>query len=606
MLLPLSKSWYIHPRLSETEFARFPDLHPLIVQILHNRKIEEPDQVRDFLARRSSDDADPFRLKGMPEAVTRLHQAIEAGDLIAIYGDYDADGVTATALMTHVLKALGGKVLPYIPNRFEEGYGLNKRALTYLAGQGARVVLTVDCGVRSVQEVVHGNQLGLDIIITDHHHFVAERIPPALAIINPKQPDCDYPFDQLSGVGLAYKLAQALTCAGAQPGCQAAGIPDSLLDLVALGTVADLAPLLGENRALVARGLEQLNAPQRPGLQMLMAQAGVRPGRVDASTIAFGLGPRLNAAGRLEDAQAAYELLVTEDIFRAGQLAQQLDSQNRERQSLTQAAVELARQIILDDVSRPLYLIAHPEFNTGIVGLVSSRLTEEFYRPTLVARQGERETRGSARSIPGFHITEALDECSHLLERYGGHSAAAGFTIRNENLPEFEARLLAIAERKLADVDLVPPLEIDAELNLRGFNRRRVEDLLSAQAVGRAIDESDVGLQIILGLERLRPFGEGNPHPVFVSYGLEVKGKRQVGSDGGHLKLVLHDGRQTWDAIAFRMGDWHDRLPPRVDVAYTLEINNWDSGPDGGARTGGRQRLQLNVQDIRPAGLVEA
>ncbi len=587
---PTSKRWHIYARLSDTQFAQFPDLHPLIVQILHNRKIEESDQVRSFLACQPSDDTDPFQLKGMPEAVARLHQAIKAGVVIAVYGDYDRDGVTATALMTHALTALGGKVIPYIPDRFDEGYGLNKGALTQLAQKGARVVLTVDCGIRSVKEVAHANRLGLDMIITDHH-FVSDEIPPALAAINPKQPGCSYPFKQLAGVGLAFKLAQALVQGEDQLSHRSSLALEEMLDLVALGTVADLAPLTGENRALVARGLGRLNAPQRTGVQMLMAQAGVQPGRVDATTIGFVLGPRLNAAGRLEHAQDAYELLVTDDVFRGGQLAQKLDDQNRERQSLTQSAVEQARQVILKDgVSQPLYLITHPEFNTGIVGLVSSRLTEEFYRPTLVAQQMEMETNGSARSIPEFHITQALDECVGLLERYGGHSTAAGFTLKNENLPAFEARLLAIAERELADVELVPTLEIDAKLNLPGFKRRRVEDLLSARAVGRAIDESDVGLQIVDSLDQLRPFGEANPAPVFVSYGLEVKGKRQVGTDGDHLKLVLHDGKQTWDAIAFRMGSWHDQLTTHVDVAYTLEINEWQ----------GRHRLQLNVQDIKP------
>jgi single-stranded-DNA-specific exonuclease len=526
--------------------------------------------------------------------VDRLHQAIEAGELIAVYGDYDADGVTATALMVHALKTLGGEVLPYIPNRFEEGYGLNEEALTQLAQVGVRVVLTVDCGIRSVGEVIHGNRVGLDMIITDHH-FVGEQIPPALAAINPKQPGCRYPFKKLAGVGLAFKLAQALAQSEVRRGGDSLLITENLLDLVALGTVADLASLTGENRFLVARGLELLNVPQRPGIQMLMAQAGVHPGRVDATTIGFALGPRLNAAGRMEDAKAAYELLVTEDVFRAGQLAQQLDAQNRERQAMTQSGVEQARQVILEDgVSRPLYLITHPEFNTGIVGLISSRLTEEFYRPTLVARRGETHTKGSARSIPEFHITQALDECDDLLERYGGHSAAAGFTLKNENVPEFEARLLAIAERKLAGVELIPELEVDAKLNLRGFNRRRVEDLLSARAVGRVIDESDLGLKIIDDLERLRPFGEGNPAPVFVSYDLEIKGMRQVGADGDHLKLVLHDGKQTWDAIAFRMGSWYEQLAAQVDVAYTLEINEWN----------GRQRLQLNVLDVKPTETV--
>jgi single-stranded-DNA-specific exonuclease len=597
-LPPTSKRWNVSPRAPEAQFARFPALPPLIVQILHNRRIREPDQVRQFLARRPSDTTDPFQLKGMSEAVARLRRALKSGELIAIYGDYDVDGVTATALMMQTLAALGGEVRHYIPNRFDEGYGLNIDALTRLAQEGVRVVLTVDCGIRSVKEVVHGNHLGLDIILTDHHRPEGE-IPPALAIVNPKQPDCSYPFEQLAGVGLAFKLAQAVMQTE-YPKME--GFPPltehDLLDLVALGTVADLAPLTDENRALVARGLERLNAPHRVGVQMLMAQAGVQPGRVSADTIGFVLGPRLNAAGRLESALAAYELLVTQDIFRAGQLARQLEDQNRKRQLMTQAAVEEARQEILEDgVSRPLYLITRPAFNLGIVGLVSSQLTEEFYRPTLVARPHKTFTRGSARSIPGFHITHALDECADLLERHGGHSAAAGFTVKNENVPALRAKLLAIAERELAGVELIPELKIDARLNLRGINRRRVEDLLTARAAGRPVDneQGGHGLQIMDGLEQLHPLGEGNEAPVFVSYGLEVKGKRLIGTDGGHLKLVLHDGKQTWDAIAFRQGDWHDYLSTHVDVAYGLEINEWN----------GRQRLQLNVKDIRPAESIE-
>jgi single-stranded-DNA-specific exonuclease len=597
-LPPTSKRWNISPRAPEAYFARFPDLPPLIVQVLHNRQIDDPDQVRQFLARRPYGTTDPFQLKGMSEAVARLRRALRSGELIAIYGDYDVDGVTATALMMQTLAALGGEVRHYIPNRFDEGYGLNIDALTRLAQEGVRVVLTVDCGIRSVKEVVHGNHLRLDMILTDHHHPEGE-IPPALAVVNPKQPDCSYPFEQLAGVGLAFKLAQALIqteypkMEGSPPLAE-----DNLLDLVALGTVADLAPLTGENRALVARGLERLNAPHRVGVQMLMAQAGVQPGRVRADTIGFVLGPRLNAAGRLESALAAYELLVTQDIFRAGQLARQLEDQNRKRQLMTQAAVEEARQEILEDGgSRPLYLITRPAFNLGIVGLVSSQLTEEFYRPTLVARPHKTFTRGSARSIPGFHITHALDECADLLERHGGHSAAAGFTVKNENVPALRAKLLAIAERELAGVELIPELKIDARLNLRGINRRRVEDLLTARAAGRPVDneQGGHGLQIMDGLEQLHPLGEGNEAPVFVSYGLEVKGKRLIGTNGDHLKLLLHDGKQTWDAIAFRQGDWHDYLSTHVDVVYALEINEWN----------GRQRLQLNVKDIMPTEPVE-
>jgi single-stranded-DNA-specific exonuclease len=589
-LLLTPKRWHVAARAPDDVLSRFPDLPRAIKQILYNRKIVEPDEVRAFLDHQPPGDTDPFQLKGMSEAVTRLRRAIDAGEMIAVYGDYDADGVTATALMTQTLTALGGRVCHYIPDRFDEGYGLNVDALTKLAGEGVHVVLTVDCGIRSVTEVMHGNRQGMDVIITDHHSPAGEP-PPALATINPKQVDCHYPFKQLAGVGLAFKLAQALLqTTESRPSLA----EDDLLDLVALGTVADVAPLLDENRALVTRGLERLNSPQRVGLQALMAQAGAQPGKIGAETIGFVLGPRLNAAGRLESALAAYELLLTDDIFRAGQLAQQLGSQNTERQAQTRMFVEEARRAILDDeVSRALYIIARPSFNRGVVGLVAGRLTEEFYRPTLVAERGEKETTGSARSIPEFHITRALDECIDLLERHGGHSAAAGFTVKNENLAALEAKLQAIAERELAGKELVPALEIDYESELHRINRRRTEDLLTARAAGRPVDEKEKeqGLRIMDGLDRLRPFGAGNPAPVFSSRGLEIKGKRALGADGEHLKLVLYDGRQTWDAIAFRQGAWHDYLPARADVAYTLEVNEWN----------GRSRLQLNVKDIKPA-----
>ncbi len=587
-MLLTSKRWHVAARAPDDALSRFPDLPRAIKQILYNRQIVEPDEVRAFLDHQPLGDTDPFRLKGMSEAVTRLRRAIDAGELIAVYGDYDADGVTATALMIQTLTALGGHVRPYIPDRFDEGYGLNIDALTKLAGENMRVVLTVDCGIRSAAEVIHCNRQGMDVIITDHHSPAGE-LPPTLATINPKQPDCHYPFKQLAGVGLAFKLAQALM---QKMESRPSLAEDDLLDLVALGTVADIAPLLGENRALVTRGLERLNSPQRIGLQALIAQAGAQPGKIGAETIGFVLGPRLNAAGRLESALAAYELLLTDDLFRAGQLAQQLGSQNSERQSQTRIFVEEARRVILDDrVSRALYFIARPTFSRGIVGLVAGRLTEEFYRPTIVAERGDKETIGSGRSIPEFHITRALDECADLLERHGGHSAAAGFTVKNENLAALEAKLQAIAERELVGQELVPALEIDYESELPRINRRRTQDLLTARAAGRPVDEREQGLRIMDGLDRLRPFGAGNPAPIFSSRGLEIKGKRLLGANGEHLKLVLYDGRQTWDAIAFRQGGWHDYLPARADVAYTLEINEWN----------GRSQLQLNVKDIKPA-----
>jgi single-stranded-DNA-specific exonuclease len=502
----------------------------------------------------------------MSVTVERIKQAIAKQESIAIYGDYDVDGVTSTAVLIQLLTALGAKVQPYIPNRFDEGYGLNNEALSELAEQNVKVVLTVDCGIRSVSEVAHGNSLGLDMIITDHHSVGAE-IPPALAVINPKQSDCSYPFKELAGVGLAYKLAQALlqTELPNPQGLQA----EDFLDLVALGTVADLAPLYGENRKLAATGLQKLNESLRPGLGALIQQSGSKTTHVSSETIGFVLGPRLNAAGRLDSALAAYKLLMARDDFEVIHLAQQLDLQNKERQKLTKEMVDVVRDIVLaDNAQSPVYFVSHTEFNPGVVGLAASRIAEEFYRPALIAERGEHETKGSARSIAEFHVTEALDECADLLVRHGGHAAAAGFTVKNENVPALEARLKKIANRQLDISQLRPTIAIDGEVNLRGVRPGLVQAITD-----------------------LQPFGIGNPTPRFFSRHLRVKSCKAVGQDQQHLRLVLHDGRQDWSAIAFQQGDWAKKLTPahHVDAVYNLEFNEWQ----------GRRTMQLNVKDMR-------
>lgn len=561
----LLKKWNIHPRAPENYFARFPDLPALIVQILYNRNIREVEEVRNFLAYQWPGD-NPLTLKGMAEAVERLSRAIARQEPIAVYGDYDVDGVTATTVMVQVLAALGAAVEAYIPNRFDEGYGLNNDALAELAGRGVKVVLTVDCGIRSINEVAYGNSLGLAMIVTDHHH-VGEAVPPALAAINPKQPGCPYPFKELAGVGLAYKLVQALLEYGSiqDHGLQAT----DFLDLVALGTVADLAPLYGENRKLAQAGLRQLNRALRPGLTAMMARIGTRP-IITAGTIGFVIGPRLNAAGRLDSALAAYRLLMAQTEFEAIHLAEQLDLQNRERQKLTQQMVDTARQVILaDDAQSPLYFIHHADFNPGVVGLAASRLSEEFYRPILVAEHGPQYTKGSARSIPEFHITEALDRCADLLVRYGGHVAAAGFTLKNENVPSFQERLLQVARQSLEVAHLRPSLTVDAEINLRG-----------------------VKPELVQAITALQPFGYGNPTPVFLTRNLTIRTIKTIGQDNHHLRLILHDGKHVWNAIAFRQGFWANKLRPGqlIDVVYSLEFNEWN----------GERQIQLEIKDLRP------
>ncbi len=566
----MQPKWQIAPPAPQDHLARFPHLPPLIVQLLYNRGLTTPQEVQDFLAGAVSGD-NPFRLKGVNEAVTRLRQAIRHEEPVAIYGDFDADGVTATALLVETLSALGGKVMPYIPHRVDEGYGLNTEALRQLASQGIQVVVTVDCGIRSIQEVSYGRKLGLDLIITDHHS-VGEEDPLAVAVINPKQSDCRYPFKDLAGVGVAFKLAQAVLRANRQVPVAKGEVnmsEEDLLDLVALGTVTDLAPLLRENRSLVKRGLEQLNCPQRPGIKALITGAGLKPGRIDATTIGFILGPRLNAAGRIEHAMTSYQLLATSSDHEAGDLASKLGELNQHRQQLMMETLERAREQVMTAVETEKLLFAMGEdFLAGIVGLVAGRLTEEFYRPTLVLELGPEESRGSARSIPEFNITAALDRCRDLLIRYGGHAAAAGFTVANNNLKALQERLKELAAEQLQGVELTPTLLIDAEIELSAV----IEDV---QAL----------------LTQLEPCGYANPSPLLLSRRAIVRDARPVGTEERHLKLSLSDGRVVWDAIAFHQGQWANRLPRYIDVVYSLEVNEWQ----------GEKRLQLNVKDLRPS-----
>jgi single-stranded-DNA-specific exonuclease len=563
---PKPKRWQIAPRVASSIIARFPNLHPLIVQVLYNRGITTPEQAEAFLA----PDAlmgNPFQMRGVNEAVERVRRAIRAGEAIAVYGDFDADGVTATALLVQVLRSLGARAKPYIPHRIDEGYGLNLDALQQLKDDGVRVVITVDCGVRSLDEVAFGTRLGLDMIITDHH-APTETLPDAFAVIDPKQPHCKYPTKDLSGVGVAFKLAQALLRVHARVPLnnQAPVSEDALLDLVALGTVADLVPLTNENRALVQRGIARLRASERPGIQALIRHAALKPELLDAGHIGFTLAPRLNAAGRLEHALMAYDLLTTIYPDEAEALAQKLEETNRERQRLTSDLTTRARERVAARAETDtLLFVTDPEFLEGIVGLIASRLVDEFYRPAIAVHRGETASRGSARSISEFNIVAALDECRDVLVRHGGHAMAAGFTVRNENLPALEERLREIAARQLSPAELAPTLSVDAEASLSEMNW--------------ALQKS---------LEQLAPFGYGNREPIFVSRNVLVREARLVGTE--HLKLMLSDGQIVWDAIAFRQGSWLGNLPQRIDVAYQLDARTWN----------GETRLQLNVKDIKP------
>jgi single-stranded-DNA-specific exonuclease len=557
--------WVIAPPLS-TQAAQNLSAYPRVLQqILFNRGYATDAEARAYLKVESPFDTSPFQMKNMRAAVDRLRVAIERREPVTVYGDYDVDGVTAAALLVQALKTLGAEARVYIPNRFEEGYGLNNEALELLAAQGVKLVISVDCGIRSPEEARRARTLGLDLVITDHHEPSGE-IPDALAVINPKQEGDPYPEKYLAGVGIAYKIVEALFDELRPPALQL----EDYLDLVALGTVADLAPLTGENRVLVRRGLRQMAQTKRQGLFSLANVAGVSLPSVNATHIGFMLGPRLNAAGRLESALDAYNLLTTTDVFEAGQLAQKLDAQNRERQALTRKIQAEAESIALTgETDTPILFAVHPEFNSGVVGLAAARLVETYYRPAIVGQQGEETTRCSCRSIPEFHITAALDQCADLLIRHGGHAAAAGLTVRNENLEALQSRLKSIAREQLAGLDLRPTLFADLEIPL-----------------------AELRPELLKHLSYLQPTGYGNSEAVFATRNVQVRSARPVGAEGSHLKLTVSDGRLTFDAIGFRLGHLAGGLPPRVDILYTFESNEYN----------GRSSLQLNLKDIKPAG----
>ncbi len=559
--------WQLSPPVAEAHLARFPNLSPLLVQCLYNRGLTTPDQVHLFLTG-ECEEADPFRLKGMAEAVTRIRQAVSRDELIAVYGDFDADGITGTVLLTETLSSLGGRVIPYIPHRTDEGYGLSQDAIDRLANRGVSLIITVDCGARALAEVRHARNLALDIIITDHHSLL-EELPPAVAVIDTKQADCSYPFKKLSGVGIAFKLAQALLLVNEQVRLSAAHSPvdeEQLLDLVALGTVADLSPLLGENRSLVRRGLAKLNHPHRLGISALMEQARVKPESVTASTISYVLGPRLNAAGRVDHAMLSYHLLSTSSPSRAQELAELLEEKNRQRREMMLASLEKARLGVTEQEDECLLFVTGEDYPAGVIGLVAHRLCDEFYRPAVVVEVGEKESVASARSVEEFDIAAALDKCASLLRKHGGHAKAAGFRVSNENLPTLERALREMASEDLAGLELLPTLYIDAEIPL-----------------------SSLTPEAFAIIDQLEPLGEGNPEPLLLSPGVEVRDSRAVGDD--HLKLTLSDGRVVWDGIAFGMGKEAKTLTPRIDIVYSPQIRTWHD----------EEQLQLKIEDLRPS-----
>jgi single-stranded-DNA-specific exonuclease len=537
---------------------------PVFRHILHERGITRPSQLAPWLETDLERAPDPFLLKDMTVACDLIAEAIREGQRIAIYGDYDADGVTASVTLARGLRAIGADVITYIPNRFTEGYGLNLEALTDLFARGARLVITCDCGTNSV-DVARERPRGMRLIVSDHHEVGAER-PAVDALINPKQPDCAYPFDGLAACGVAYKLLVAL-----EQRCFPGRLdPTASLDAVALGTVADVVPLHAENRAIVRAGLKRLSQSPSPGCAALLAVAGIT-GPVRAEHLAFQLGPRINAAGRLEDAMLALELLSADDRETADPLAQRLQEQNAQRQQMTAEIVREAKLHVADlDNGAAAIVMGAAHWPLGVVGLAASKLVEEFYRPTFIFNTEGDEWRGSARSIDGFHLVDCLQNCAPLLKRFGGHAMAAGFTVHAQRYSELKAALEEYAAVRLNGEAFSRPIRIAATATL-----------------------ADLKPSLHQEIQLLAPFGVGNREPLLLSRDVEVVRTDTFGADRRHLRVQLRDRTGGADAIAFDKASTAPNLPPgrRLDLVYSLDCDRWD----------GFDRIRMHLRDLRPA-----
>lgn len=548
------------PPLPQGHPLRAMKTPPLIAQLLFNRGITQPYEVEPFYTADKRLSFDPYLLPGMEQAASRIYRAVLGMEKIAIYGDFDADGITSTALLMHGLSSLTPNIVPYIPHRLNEGHGLKVAALEKLKKEGVSLVISVDCGVTGVLPVKKAGRMGMDVIVTDHHTPSGE-LPNALAIVNPKLAGSVYPFNELAGVGVAYKLLQAvLTGLGRE--C----LLEEVTDLVALGTVADMTPLLGENRYLVKKGLSRMNSSLRLGLKELLAKAGMTSGTIGADNITWIIAPRLNTASRLDHALPSYELLTTQSKERAQELANWLEQKNGERQQMTTQAYSRAREQVTAAGLTPILMVKDAEYPAGVSGLVASRLTDEYYRPAIVIREGKRVSTGSCRSIPEFNIIGALGQCKELFLEFGGHAGAAGFVMLSHNLGHLREKLMKIAEKELAGVDLRPRIDIDAEASL-----------------------CDLGGEMFQHIQKLAPFGQGNPVPTLVSRNVRLLNCRTMGATGEHLRLRFEQAGSAWDAVAFGCGENLPELKPPLDIAYQVELDQWN----------GRSSLRLNILDFQ-------
>jgi single-stranded-DNA-specific exonuclease len=545
------------------EYSNASDLHPLTAQLLYNRGIKLED-IDPFLAADPGLEGNPFLLPDISQAVSRIYKALIAREKIAVYSDFDVDGVTATVILVEGLSRLGAEVIFHIPDRFSEGHGLKISALEDLRAQGADLVITADCGITDLAEVKRAQKIGIDVVITDHH-IPLERLPQAVAVVDPKRKDSVYPYPDLAGAGVAFKLLQALFHKDSKEKWLA-----SFLDLIALATVTDLVSLVGENRYLVKEGLRELNHSSRVGIQEMVKLARLKPGELDAEDISWVLGPRLNATGRMNNALTSYQLLITQSREEARLLALELEEKNTERQKLTSEVLSRVKEKLAAKLHLPVLIEGDESYSVGVIGLVAGKLVDEFYRPAIIINLGPELCQGSCRSIAEFNIATALAECHDLLTAFGGHPLAAGFTVARHNLAQLEQRLTSLAMDQLGHLELRPELVIDAELPL---------SVLAGETFNL--------------IQKLSPFGRGNPQPTFLTREVEVVECRNFGSQGEWLRLKLKQGNVTWQAVDFESQRKREEIPSRIDIVYNLEKRRWN----------GEEVLRLNLRDFAPTQL---
>ncbi|MFQ5541262.1 MAG: single-stranded-DNA-specific exonuclease RecJ [Candidatus Binatia bacterium] len=571
----MEKRWVLR-EADEEVVSRLSDelkVPALLARILVHRGVVEPDAAKRFLfSSLRSDLPSPFLMADMDRAIERLARALEGEELTCIWGDYDVDGTTGASALVLFLRESGGEPLYYIPHRIEEGYGLNPQGLERLSSQGVRLIVSVDCGISNYEEVELARSLGIDVIIVDHHE-PPPNLPPAVAILNPHRADCSFPDKTLSGAGLAFYLIIALRARLREMGWfTRADLPDirHYLDIITLGTIADMVPLKGVNRVLTRRGLAELGVSTRPGIRALKQVASIPSGELSVGHVAFQLGPRINAAGRVDAGHKVVEMLTTDSEEDAYRIAEELNRHNRERQEMeARVLAEALAQLEGDPTQkdRTSIVLGAEGWHPGVLGIVASRLVERFHRPTVVIGFQQGEGKGSARSIRGFHMVEGLRRCADLLEKFGGHEYAGGLSIKWEQFPDFSERFEDVARLSLTPEDLVPLLEVDAKVNF-----------------------SEIGLSVSRQIQLLGPFGIGNPEPLFETRAVEVSERRDF---NGGSRFRLRQGGRTLDGVGFWLGeDFPGRRGAKIDLVYRLSESDW----------GGTYAVNLRIVDARPCG----